>query len=761
VSRVLATVAISWILGLLLGHVASLPSALGLGALGMGVLFAYLGRRMRARLWSAPLILASFAAGLGAPSEATVTMPSGLARVEARVESVRVGRYASADVVLERGMLLEDETPLPEGARLRVRDLDAAPGSRVRVLARVGPARTFHNRSPHPAWLSMGRRDGEARALSEVAVLEEPSWSLDGARRTLRTQLDATLPPRAAGVARALLLGDGHAVDEGAKEAIRGAGLAHLLAVSGLHVALVVALVVWVSRRVARVRGWRDGDRWAALCGIPAALGFATLAGGAPSAWRAATMATIALTLVALRRRPSGVAIAGLAALVFAGLEPSDAVRPAFLLSICATAAIVTARLADDALRAAWQVSWRSTVATAPLVVWCFGELPPLGVLANVVLVPVGTIALVPLAFLHALAASVGLEGLTAPVFTFVVDGLVGAAELFDTGATLPPPSVLQGLLLCALALSLLAHRSGRRQVAAALVCVLAFVGAEIHLRHLEQPRGRIRVTFLDVGQGDGALVDLPDGRLMLVDAGGTYPDPGERVLLPLLRARRRSRIDLAVISHPHPDHYAGLRALLDEVPIAQAWVTGQARFETPHGPAARLSRALRRRGTRVLEPPRICGEHDVGGAILDVVSPCPRFDAGYGLNDNSITMRLRYGNRSVLFTGDVETDTESRLADGFATRLRSDVLKVPHHGSRTSSTDAFLDAVAPRLAVASMGRGSRYGHPHAEVVARYRERGIPFLKTAELGGVTLITDGETLTLESALGDVVHRFDGR
>ena len=757
----LTLVATAFALGLLAGAGDAPARALAWLALGGGGLLAYAGRVVTARGWGLVLMTLAALAGLAAaPRPRVHEVPRGLARFDARVESVRHGRRGPwARVRVEAGARLEDDAPLPVGAWIAVPDLDAPPGSRVRLLARLRPETVFRNPSPHPPWLRSRPLSARARLAAPPRVEDAPhlaAW-LHDARAGLRHRLDATLPPRAAGVARALLLGDGAAVRPEERDAIRGAGLAHLLAVSGLHVALLVGAIVWLATAWARGRAI-DAGRFGALAGIPVALGFALVAGGAPSVWRAATMACLALGLRVLRRRPRGTRVAAAAVLVFAAASPEDAVRPAFLLSIAATAAIVTAPGLREAgaLRAAWDVSARTTVATAPLVLWCFGQLPPGGVVANVLLVPLATLALVPLAFAHALLASVGLGELSAPLFTGVLDALVAAAEAFAQlgGDALSPPSVAQGVVLAAMAFVGLAAR-GRRRVAVLLLGALALGAAEIHLRHVEQPRGALRVTFADVAQGDGALVDLPDGSALLVDAGGGVPDPGERSLAPLLAARRRDRLALVILSHPHPDHYAGLRALLDAgVEVGAIWDSGQAEDEAPHGPAARLLRSARRRGIPVRTPAELCGApHRVGGATLELLWPCPTHDPGYGPNDNSLVVRVRHGARSVLFTGDVEALAEEALVAS-ELDLAADVLKVPHHGSRTSSSEAFLRRVAPRLAVFSCGRQSRYGHPHDEVVARYRSLELPLLGTPREGGVVVTLDDDGIRWRSWREDV-------
>lgn len=776
----LPCLALAWMAGLALGPTGRGPAWLAL-SLAATTLFAF--HELRARVLGLALAPLALLAGMSAaPSfDAPVAEHRGLARVDARVVGVRHGATTAMDLEVLRGTLLDHETPLGQ-MRVRVRDVASPParGARVRALLRLRPATRFENPSPHPRWPDARAPQAEARLAGPLDVVHEGglAW-LERARDGLRGRLDATLPPHAAGVARALLLGDSAAVEVSERDALRGSGLAHLLAVSGLHVALLAGFLYLALERSLRGRVL-DPARAAAATTIPLVLGFALVAGGAPSVWRAATMATIVAGLRMLRRRPSALAVASAAILGFAVASPDDALRPAFLLSATATAALVTARTWQPppaleiapatmslagALRSSFVLSARTSLATAPIVIWCFGDFPLLGVAANVLLLPLGTLALVPLAFAHALTASVGLEDWTAPLFVSALDALVGAAELFAAvtpGTSLPPPSIAQGWVLALGALSTLATRRAPRQTLVLMATLAALVAAELHLRHETQPTGLLRLTQLDVGQGDGALLDLPNGEAMLIDAGGGRPDPGARALVPLLRARRRDALAVIVVSHPHPDHFGGLHALIDELDagrlrVGEVWDGGQAEAEQPHGPAAALLRAFRRRGVPVRVP---CGSHHVGGARVEAHWPCPGFDAGLDPNDNSLVLRISHGARAFLFTGDVERLAEAALEASTAD-LRAEVLKVPHHGSRTSSSEMLLSRVAPWIAVASQGRGNTYGHPHPEVVARYAAREVPLLLTRSLGGVVIETDGEVVRWWSARDGRVREARGR
>jgi competence protein ComEC len=598
------------------------------------------------------------------------------------------------------------------------------------------------------------------RIVGEPDVIARAFWSerLESVRDGIRHRLEESLTGGASGVARALVLGDGGAVDEMRRDVVRGAGLAHVLAVSGLHVAIAVGLLVFglgaVLRRIEPLAARVHTDRIANALGVPIALLYAEVAGGAPSARRAALTAALAFLCHALGRRASPIPLAMAAIGILAAATPDRLLDPGLALSVVATLSVVTARAATDGtvrsfLWAAATVSARATLATAPIVWWCFGSVPLVAVMANVVLAPLAATLLIPLSLLHTLVSFVlsPFAVFTASAFEVVEGGFTGACALVSAvsvGRDLPPPTLAQGLVACAgtLAALMLARR---RALVALVVTGALLLGLEAHVWHAERGDGVLRVTFLDVGQGDAIAIDMPDGETMVIDGGGGGARPGLRALLPLLEARRRRRVDVVVVSHPHPDHYEGIGDLIDALEVGELWVTGQAAVEEPDGDAAALSARAALSGAHIARPETLCGApRRFGGAVVRVIAPCPRYDPGYDPNDNSLVLSLRYGERTFLFTGDAEAHEESLLVASGG--VRADVLKVGHHGSRTSSGAVFLDAVRPALSVISAGIENRYGHPHPEVYERLARRG-RVLSTAKDGGVEVITNGQGLTV--------------
>jgi competence protein ComEC len=473
-------------------------------------------------------------------------------------------------------------------------------------------------------------------------------------------------------------------------------------------------------------------------------------------------MLTVALGARALARHPCGTRALALSLVCGAVADPLAAYDVSFMLSAAATAGLlVLARPmvawvngSSKIVRALWSTcaaSIAATVSCAPILATMTPLLPIGGVLANVIAVPIGEIAALPLCLLHALlspwpaaeqgcalAASGALELLAWLAHAFG-DSAWGAAQVpAPTHGQIAVVAVIVGAFLLA---------RGRARIVAMCACTVALLLLELGAIRRGAPRGALRATFLDVAQGDGAIIDLPDGTAIAIDGGGLVGSPvdiGTRVIAPVLRVRRRSDLRFAVLSHPHPDHFGGLATGLGSVRVGALWDSGQGEREGVGGGYADLLRRIR----PAIRPSELCGAHAIGGATIEVLAPCPGPSPTRTPNDNSLVLRIAFGKRAVLFTGDAEHEEEDDLVRDHGAALHADVLKVGHHGSRTSTSATLMKAVRPRFAVISCGVRNRFGHPAPQTLVTLAP--VTTFRTDVVGAVVAWTDGDAIDVGPA-----------
>jgi len=677
-------------------------------------------------------------------------------------------------------------------ARLHGGPADLARGDRFDLVGQLAPVQLFRNASAHDPLPGAARRgitlSGAALALDVTERSHGLFAGIDRLRSHARARITATFAPGAEGMARALVLGEND-LDPDDDVAFRKSGLSHMLAVSGTHLVFaVVALVLGLGAVLVRFEALAlrvEARRVASFVGIPLALGYADFAGGSGSAWRAAWMLAFGFLARAVGRAPDATRSLAASLLIGSLWDSLVAFDISFLLSAAATVGLLTigpelTRPLRRLPRVARFVghSIAATVAAmlpcAPLLALLAPELTVAGVLANVLAAPFGETIALPLCLSHVLLAPLPvLEGGVALVASGAL--LVVKAVARESAAAtwlavrVPDPTPWHFALLSFGAVALLAEgraafARGPRLGATAercwrSACLLglgaAFAVLEAGTARAGRVHGRLRITALDVGQGDANLVEFPDGALWLVDAGGMVGNPidtGAAVVLPVLRHKRRTRIDVMVLTHPHPDHFGGLAAVMRGVEVGELWDSGQGEVQGA-GPAyAALLALARARHVPIRRPAELCGRsRRQGAATVELLAPCPGFVPGRGANDNSLVLRVALGRRVALLTGDAEAAEERDLIARYGASLRADYLKAGHHGSRTSTSDALLDAVRPSWATLSSGVRNRFGHPHAPTVERLLAHGVRPVRLDRSGSFEWTTDGTSVGLRLAM----------
>jgi competence protein ComEC len=626
--------------------------------------------------------------------------------------------------------------PPPYGSALRVKGyLARSPGFANRVSLPSGP------------W----RLRVKSRLLMAAEGTPSPVAALSGAlrRRVDRAFQEAGPEGRGEGagkqgkaLARALVLGDVSGLPLAWKRGLRVTGIYHLMSVSGVHVALVAGVVLLLAGRLPRS---------ARLLLMLAAIAlYLLVVGPYPALVRSAVMGLLAVLALLLERPPAPAN--GLAwSVLLMVLDSPDVVRsPAFQLTVSATAGLIVAapHLAErwrqrlhPLLAAALAASVAAQLLTLPWALPRFYSVAPLAPLLNLPAVPWTGLALgASLLWTAAALISPALAGHLLPLLDAVALPFSWAARVRPAPwVSLPvliSPAAAWGLAL-GIGLLLLARPESARLRRGILAAGLLSVGGCLWGPATSGFGHGPELAMLDVGQGDSILL-RDGGNAILVDGGGwDHGDLGGRVLLPALLGEGVRSLDALVMTHPDHDHCQGLVDIAAYLPVREVWLgpgwepkgcAGQ----LMHLPGVRVRLLWRGRRARV------------GRWRLTALHPDP--GERRGTNERSLVLRAEVLGRSVLLTGDMESWAESRVLDCCAAQARADILKVAHHGSKTSSTDSFLEAVAPRLAVISAGVNNLYHHPSPLILDRLQEHGIRALRTDRDGMIILRFRADGLT---------------
>ena len=608
-----------------------------------------------------------------------------------------------------------------------------------------------------------------ATMLRPRVVEDEPGgaslrrWLTD-TRLKLDRSLQRALPEQEASLGAGIAFGRDDGLSMEAKQQYNRSGLRHLVAVSGSNVALVTMLTYALAIPTV-------GRKWAWLPAVLTIAAYLGAAGLSPSVLRAGLMACVLLAGSVIGRPQSGLPALFGAVIAMTAFQPRLALEPGFQLSATATAALITLSpwirhtLLSATSRSRWLAApvWAcdavalttaASVGTLPVMWVTFGEISLVSPLANLVVQPVFAFAF----WASISTAALGLVSREAGEFAGLVAyyplALIGeCASIFSSQsfATVSAPSIAvefaTGTYVLLAAIAILAYRfvpapleelprirSGRqfatRLVLAGSAGALALAVIPVSLLSRHGP-GELVVAFLDIGQGDAVLITTPRGNQILIDGG-----PSGVVLareLGEVMPHWDRRLDAIVLTHPQEDHMAGFPEILNRMRVGVTYTNGI-------GNDTSAFREFRFRANNFRE--LSAGDRfELDGVKFEVVWPPPGFEDD-DLNNTSLVIRLTYEDVTFLFTGDSEAVVHEQLVQSAV--LQADILKVPHHGSKT--TEAwFFDAVSPSVAVISVGSDNRFGHPHPDTLAALA--GVRTFRTDVSGRVTVRTDGDRVAV--------------
>jgi len=580
-------------------------------------------------------------------------------------------------------------------------------------------------------------------------------------RNTIRTQIEKYLLPASSAIVKALILGEKQDIEDDVLASFQRSGVVHVLAISGLHVGFLLLMIYLPLRWL----GIRPVYRFFIIGAV--LFLFAALVGFKAPVVRASTMALVYLASGLLQRRVHPLQAIALAGLLILAFRPEELLLPGFQYSFLAVWGLIygTPRLAsliprlplrgksgaalERYFRQPAIASFCAVLATTPLTWYYFNTVQLGAILANIVVIPV--IGLVVM-FSFALAAGAFIPFIPAVGLGLFVDGLLAAIIYVVAGFSHLPfiqlhlahPSLWQIALFLILVVAFFNWRLPKMRLTF-LVAVLLFVLSQA-LRPAQQ---NLRLTFISVGQGDAVLLEFPNGRTALVDGGDRkfHFDAAERHVLPYLYYAGIDKLDYLIGSHPHSDHIGGFETIIDYMQVDTLILSGQ---EVESGFYARILQKAQAKNVAIVERKRGDMIHFDPSTRAYVLHPSERFlrsgalTGGGQINDGSIVIKLLHGNNSILLTGDAEEAAEHSMHI-FGDFLDCDLLKVGHHGSRTSSTPSFIDILTPQYAVVSVGERNKFNHPSPLTIRRLARNGTTVFRTDRHGAVIFESDGKRL----------------
>lgn len=566
-----------------------------------------------------------------------------------------------------------------------------------------------------------------------------PQRTLATWRQALVSRIDELLPAsEMRGVVKALTIGAQDDISRQQWQVFRITGVVHLIVISGSHISLIAGWVFVLTRIVwARCGVHRySPHHLAAVVAWLFALIYALLAGFTIPAQRAVVMLSVALAALVSQRNvvPQQILLLALAAVVL--FDPLAVLAVGFWLSFAAVGLLLyvsVGRIVRPGLwREAIQAQWVTALGLAPLLILFFQQVSLIAPLANWLAVPLIGLLMVPASLLALLLSFIvwPLAELMFQAIELLLQGWYWLMQLMAAWPlatlALPQPSWWAMLIACGGVLLLLAPKGlPNRHLGCFMLLPMLWPLPN-------QPQiGEVRFTLLDVGQGLASVVQTAN-HVLVFDTGARYSeqsDMGESVLVPYLHQQSRRSVDRLIVSHGDNDHSGGAEALLHQLPVAAIFSSVGEFAERERGAYCRSGQVWRWDEVefRMLAP----GEQSLDSE-----------------NDNSCVLQISTARLSLLLTGDIEQSAESWLKETYGDQLHSNVMIAPHHGSKTSSSSGFLQQVKAELILIPAGHLNRFGFPHQQVLARYRQQGVEHYTTGESGAITLETDADTWRLQ-------------
>lgn len=612
------------------------------------------------------------------------------------------------------------------------------------------------------SWAHRQKIYGKIRVTDErdiaVRLSNGKGWAnrLESFRNGIRSHLERSTDGKTTGMLLALILGDKSDVDPELRDSFIETGVIHVLAVSGLHVGYILLILMILTSMLRIPWGW---DRIVIILGL---IGYVLLTGGKPSVLRASIMAAFYVIAPIVNRPRSIWNIIAASSMIILIVDPQMLFDLGFQLSYSAVISIVyfynlieknlpkklkPSQISNPLISNTWSlflVSFSAQIGTLLFTAFYFHRIPVISLIANIFIVPlIGIMVAVGILILTIgwLPYCGSIFGQTAWLNTQIIERFASffsslsfsSIEITRVG---PVFFIFYGLGIAMLILLL--HRKVKT------VLIFAGTGLVLLIWSWALKSDETNILFLDVGQGDAAIIQFHDGRTMLIDAGikDHFYDYGERVVIPAAKYLGIDRFNWAVWSHPHNDHIGGMSSVIETIPVDTVWDT-----HTIYGSwnYNHLLDLVKEKNIVYHKPHRGDIYRLDHQSYIQILSPDSVWSKGQkNINNISLVMRVVIGENEILFTGDIEEEVDEMILP-FKHYLNSDVLKVAHHGSITSTTVEDLKYIQPKIAVISVGEGNKFDHPSDVTIKRLEEAGAEIHRTDHYGALWLRTDGNQI----------------
>jgi competence protein ComEC len=718
------------------------------------------------------------------------------------------------ELIVSARRLIKDDSDFPVHGHILLSvagDQEINYGDFIRFTTRLRAPRSFHNPGGFDYEKYLKYRGvivrGFIKDSSGIVILRENQGNifktkLEQVRKKIKNFIEDNSFSPEREIIQAMILGNHGEIPKELMEKFNKTGTTHIIAISGFNIGIIAFLSFFTIRLLMRTSTYLllrfNIVKVSTIFGIIPVVIYTFIAGMGISVVRASIMALTFMIAIILGKDRDLYNTLALAALIILLFSPPSLYDVSFQLSFVAVWAILfitpkftalfpqgnTDELSTETVWAKKTfaniyifvfVSLAATLGTLPFIVYYFNRVSTIVLLSNLIVVPIMGIIAIPVCM--SIIVALPLSDALALVFLNIASYLVRISiSIVDFFASLPgssffvsTPTLLEMgayyllLVVTVKLFDIWRHKEdnhSKRQsninqklyrISLAALTVF-FIVDTIYLYARDIHNDKMKVTFIDIGQGNSTLIELPGGKKILLDGGGSYEnifDIGKYVVAPFLWHERIKNIDIVILSHPHPDHLNGLITILSNFDVKEVWTNGEEGYFETYEDFMKIIREKNITHRLISEK---SGVTLISGTTLSVFNPLNSIDVKNDLprkfdmtNNDSLVIKLTFGKVSFLLPGDISESSETRLVKS-GRDIKSQVMLVPHHGGFTSSTMPFLDKVQPEFAIVSCGSDNYFNDPHPDVLKRFSRIGTKILRTDINGAISVTTDGTTIT---------------